>query len=73
MSASEHDDRLPERAAALLDGWPAPARGALEWEDAASTVMERVRSTAIGSTPDDLLAPPFRAKNGETRSAGMSL
>jgi hypothetical protein len=61
----DNDDRLPERAEALLDGWPAPARGALEWEDAASRTMARVRDTEIGSTSDDLLTAPLPPESGE--------
>jgi hypothetical protein len=66
MTAPERQlDRLPERAEALLDGWPAPSRGALEWEDAAARTMERVRETPIGSTSDLLLEAPLAEESGE--------
>jgi hypothetical protein len=61
---------LPERAEALLDGWPAPSRSAIEWEDAANGVMSRMRDTAIGSTPADLLGPPLPEEAGEPSVAG---
>src|SRR5690242_10691903 len=53
------EPRLPSRAEALLEGWPAPSRGALDWEESANTIMSRVRHTAPGSTSDDLLAAPL--------------
>jgi hypothetical protein len=66
MSAPEQNlDRLPERAEALLDGWPAPARGALEWEDTAGRTMARVRETVVGSTADGLLEAPLPEEGGE--------
>lgn len=66
MSTPERNlPHLPERAQALLDGWPAPERGALEWEDTAGRTMVRVRETTIGSTADDLLGPPLPPERGE--------
>src|SRR5689334_8474240 len=60
MSTPEADaDRLPEPAEALLEGWPAPARSALEWEDLANATVARIRETSIGSTGDDVLGPPL--------------
>jgi hypothetical protein len=63
----ENEARLPEAAARLLEGWPAPAKSALEWEDAANRTVSRIRETEVGSTPDDLLEPPLPAAEGEPR------
>src|SRR6185436_11395760 len=66
MSAPERQsDRLPEQAEALLDGWPAPSRSALEWEDLANATVARIRETEVGSTGEDLLAPPLPKEEGE--------
>lgn len=66
MSTSERQsDRLPEQAEALLDGWPAPARSALEWEDLGNATVSRVRETTVGSTGDELLRPPLPKEEGE--------
>jgi len=66
MSASERQDEpLPEQAEALLDGWPAPERSALEWEDLANATVGKIRETSVGSTNDDLLAPPLPKVDGE--------
>ena len=59
MTGNHREPRLPRGAEELLQGWPAPSRGALAWEETASAVMTRVRETTLGSTPDDLLAPPL--------------
>ncbi|HVW24176.1 MAG TPA: hypothetical protein VHC69_02335 [Polyangiaceae bacterium] len=59
MTSNRREPRLPKRAEELLEGWPAPSRGALEWEESASSVVNRVRRTEIGSTPDDLLGAPL--------------
>lgn len=73
MSAHERrDDPLPEQADALLEGWPAPSRSALEWEDLANATMARIRETSVGSTPDDLLAPPLPREEHEGESAPES-
>src|SRR5262245_27668229 len=67
MSAPDpREPRLPARAEALLDGWPAPARGALDWEESANTIMTRIRATAPGSTPDELLAAPLPEQADES-------
>jgi hypothetical protein len=66
MSTPEQEaDRLPEQAEALLDGWPAPSRSALEWEDLANATVSRIRETEVGSTGNDLLAPPLPKEEGE--------
>jgi len=66
MSTPEREaDRLPEQAEALLDGWPAPSRSALEWEDLANATVARIRETEVGSTGEDLLAPPLPKEEGE--------
>src|SRR3954470_9123765 len=74
MSTSNHrEPRLPPRAEELLAGWPAPSRGALAWEETASGIVARLRETAIGSTPDELLAPPLPEEPGEgSRGAPQS-
>jgi len=80
MTSSHREPRLPKRAEELLDGWPAPSRDALEWEESANAVMARVRSTSIGSTPDELVGAPLpeepgergRRLPGETRGAAPS-
>jgi hypothetical protein len=59
MTSSHREHRLPKRAEDLLEGWPAPSRGALEWEESASAIMNRVRTTPIGSTPDSTLEAPL--------------
>src|SRR5260221_4397916 len=61
-----NDSRLPDRAEALLAGWPAPARSALDWEDTASSIMARVRGTAVGSTPDELLMEPLPLEEADS-------
>jgi hypothetical protein len=69
-TSNQREPRLPRRAEELLDGWPAPSRGALAWEETASGIMARVRDTTIGSTPDELLAAPLPEEPGEgTRGA----
>src|SRR6185503_10845471 len=66
MSTPEREaDRLPEQAEALLDGWPAPSRSALEWEDLANATVARIRETEVGSTGDDVLAPPLPKEDSE--------
>ena len=66
MSTPEQEaERLPEQAEALLDGWPAPTRSALEWEDLANATVARIRETEVGSTGDDLLAPPLPKEETE--------
>lgn len=66
MSTPDQEaDRLPEQAEALLDGWPAPSRSALEWEDLANATVARIRDTTVGSTSDELLAPPLPKEDGE--------
>lgn len=66
MNTPEREaDRLPEQAEALLEGWPAPSRSALEWEDLANATVARIRDTEVGSTGDDLLAPPLPKQEGE--------
>jgi hypothetical protein len=59
MTSSHREPRLPERAEEMLEGWPAPTRGALEWEESANTIMNRVGVTRIGSTPDGVLEAPL--------------
>src|SRR5438067_3976396 len=69
MSPSEpREPRLPSRAEALLEGWPAPSRGALDWEESASVIMNRVRHTAPGSTADELLRAPLPEEPQENAS-----
>ncbi|HVU02008.1 MAG TPA: hypothetical protein VHE30_09660 [Polyangiaceae bacterium] len=66
MTTRDHrEPRLPEAAEALLDGWPAPPRGALEWEDVATRTMRRVQETTVGSTEDALLSPPLPVEPGD--------
>jgi hypothetical protein len=66
MNTPEREaDRLPEQTEALLDGWPAPSRSALEWEDLANATVARIRETEVGSTGDDLLAPPLPKEESE--------
>lgn len=72
MTAPERDILLPERAEALLDGWPAPPRSALEWEDAANAVMARVEGVEPTGTPDDLLAAPLPQVEGEGSLLGAA-
>lgn len=62
---NDREPRLPPRAEEMLDGWPAPSRGALAWEETASGIMARVRDTAIASTPDELLDAPLPEEPGE--------
>lgn len=64
-TSNDREPRLPPRAEELLEGWPAPSRGALAWEETSSGIMARVRNTTIGSTPDDLLADPLPEEPGE--------
>jgi hypothetical protein len=59
MTSSHREPRLPKRAEELLEGWPAPSRGALEWEESANAIMDRVGVTRIGSTPDGVLEAPL--------------
>ncbi|HEX4338913.1 MAG TPA: hypothetical protein VH062_23565 [Polyangiaceae bacterium] len=59
MTSNHREPRLPKRAEELLEGWPAPPRSALEWEESASNIMARIRDTSPGSTPDELLADPL--------------
>src|SRR5262249_9496338 len=49
----------------------APSRGALDWEESANTIMNRVRQTTPGSTSDDLLVPPLPEEAGESLPAAQ--
>jgi hypothetical protein len=67
--ANEKEARLPQGAQALLEQWSASERSALDFEQSAGTIMERVRETRIGSTPGDLLEAPDLSEPGEPRDA----
>jgi hypothetical protein len=65
MSTERESDDLPEQAEALLEGWPAPSRSALEWEELANATVAKIRETSIGSTDDELLNPPLPKEDAE--------
>jgi hypothetical protein len=72
MSTSERE-RLPERAEALLTGWPAPSKSALDWEDAAARTVEAARAEPPEATSEDLLAAPLPAEPDEgTEAPGVA-
>jgi len=73
MTSNHREPRLPKRADELLEGWPAPSRGALEWEESANAVMNRVRRTEVGSTPDDLLGAPLPEEPDERGRAAPEM
>lgn len=57
--------RLPKQAEALLDGWPAPEKAALEWETMAAATMERIRSGQSARDGMDILVAPLPAEPPE--------
>lgn len=59
MSGSKRMPRLPKEAESLLDRWPAPEKGALEWETMAAATMERIRSGQSAPVGMDVLAAPL--------------
>ena len=66
MTDKARDDaRLPEAAEALLESWPAPERGALDWEQSADLTMARVKMAPKGSTDDALLVAPLAREADE--------
>jgi hypothetical protein len=50
---------LPGEAEQLLANWPSADPGATFWDHFSTTVEARLSVTRIGSTRDDLLAPPL--------------
>lgn len=59
MSDDRDGSDLPKNAEALLVDWPAPDRGALDWEQCAERTISAVRQAATGSTSDSLLEAPL--------------
>jgi len=58
---ARNEPRLTEQAEKLLEGWPAPSKSALEWEDLANATVSRARDIAPESGIGALLDPPLPA------------
>jgi hypothetical protein len=53
------DPELGDEAEGLLTHWPLADKSPEEWEDLATRIDTRIKSTPVGSTPDYLLEAPL--------------
>src|SRR5690606_9202086 len=61
------EPRLLEQAEVLLADWPLKDKQPSDWEALASSIDAKVRVTAEGSTPDELLELPLADQEHDER------